>query len=105
MTHCLTVASCAAILAAAGCARQQSAEQAQSDINRTEASDNRDVASAQKHLDLAAATEARDVSKKRCETESGDAQTACEKQADADYAAAKAQAEANQSATDASQPR
>lgn len=105
MNRAAALAGCAMILALAGCAREKTVEQTQGDINRTEASDNRDVASAQKHLDLAAAQEARDVARTRCEGEPVDAQSACEKQADDDYDIAKAQAEANQNAVDSSQPR
>jgi hypothetical protein len=105
LTRCVLLAGCAVLMASAGCGRHESAAQAQANVRKIEASDDRDVASAQKSADIEAAKEARDVTKERCQTRTGDARRSCEEQADADFDAAKARAESEEPAAALSQPR
>lgn len=75
-------------------AREQIAE-ARQDAARTGAEASEDTREAARELALAEAKGAHDVAVEKCGALSGDAQNACQRQADAEFEAAKARAESN----------
>jgi hypothetical protein len=124
-----TVLCGALLLGVSGCAKRESADQTQHDVDKAQAEGAKDVAAAQKtaddkmadarndlgkaqraaehesadihrNLTVAEAEAAHKVSLERCESQSGDARASCKKIADAEFTADKARAEVTKATHD-----
>jgi hypothetical protein len=93
------LAACASLIILPGCARHESEARAQAGINQAEAVGDRNVAAAQRKVDVTAAEAARNIAKQRCEVEAGAALAACQERADIEFETVRSQLRAEDEAS------
>jgi hypothetical protein len=87
------------LIALSACARHESAAYAQGNTNQAEAVGDRNVAAAQRKVDVTAAEAARNIAKQRCEVEAEAALAACQQRADIEFETVRSQLRAEDEAS------
>jgi hypothetical protein len=89
------MAASVAFIAIAGCAREKSV----TNTHQAEAMGDRNVATAQRKVDVTAAEAARNIARQRCEVEAGAALAACRQQAEIEFETVKSELRAEEEAS------